>query len=193
MAHRPEQKTHPLSQRWTLWFDNPAGKQKVENFGETLRAICTFGTVEDFWSLQHNVALPSMLKPNADIHLFKEGITPKWEDRMNEDGGRWTVTAPKTGGERVLNGLWLDAMLACVGDMFEDGVEVCGVVCNIRAKGNRVCLWTNKADKKLLQLSLGRQFKHHLGIGPSEKISYLAHSDARRLTQTQRVADLYNV
>ena len=53
-------------------------------------------------------------------------------------------------------------------------------------------MWTTKADKKALQLSLGRQFKHHLGIGPSEKISYLAHSDARRLTQTQRATDLLN-
>ncbi|CAD7703680.1 unnamed protein product [Ostreobium quekettii] len=193
MAHRPEQKTHPLAQPWTLWFDNPSGKQKVSNFGETLRPICTFDTVEDFWSLQHNLAQPSQLKPNADIHLFKDGITPKWEDPMNEDGGRWTVTIPKTGEDRALNAFWLDAMLACVGEMFEDGSEVCGVVCNIRNKGNRVCMWTSKADKKALQLSLGRQFKHHLGIGPSEKISYLAHSDARRLTQTQRATDLYTI
>lgn len=73
MAHKPEQKKHPLAKRWTLWFDNPSGKQKVSNFGETLRPICTFDTVEDFWSLHHNVAQPSMLRPNADIHLFKEG------------------------------------------------------------------------------------------------------------------------
>lgn len=64
---------HQLGHRWTLWFDNPASKQKVENFGETLRAIYTFETVEDFWCIQHNVVKPGSLKPNCDIHLFKEG------------------------------------------------------------------------------------------------------------------------
>lgn len=103
------------------------------------------------------------------------------------------MNVPKSGGDRMLNDLWLDAMLACVGELFEDEDDVCGVVCNIRAKGNRVCIWTSNASKKQLQLSLGRQFKHHLGLGPSEKISYLAHSDAKRLTQVPRVADLYNV
>lgn len=70
---RPSMKKHPLGQRWSLWFDNPSSKQKMDNFGETLRKIYTFDSVEDFWCIQHNIALPSMLRPNCDIHLFKEG------------------------------------------------------------------------------------------------------------------------
>lgn len=42
---------HPLETKWTLWFDNPEGKQKQNHtqWGQTLRAVYTFGTVEDFW------------------------------------------------------------------------------------------------------------------------------------------------
>ena len=55
------------------------------------------------------------------------GIAPKWGDPMNEDGSRWTLTIPKAREERVLNAFWLDAMLACVGEMLEDSSEVCGL------------------------------------------------------------------
>ncbi|GMH42642.1 hypothetical protein BSKO_10561 [Bryopsis sp. KO-2023] len=190
---RPAMKKHPLGQSWTLWFDNPSNKQKMDNFGETLRKIYTFETVEDFWCIQHNIALPSMLRPNCDIHLFKGGISPTWEDPKCENGGRWTINIPKSGGDRMLNDGWLDAMLACIGEMFDDMDDVCGVVCNIRNKGNRVCLWTSSANKKSLQQSMGRQLKHIMGLAVTEKISYLAHSDARKIAQSSRVADLYVV
>ena len=42
-------KKHPLESKWTLWFDNPDGKQKQSQWGQTLRAVYTFDTVEDFW------------------------------------------------------------------------------------------------------------------------------------------------
>ena len=43
-------KKHPLECKWTLWFDNPkGGGQKQSTWGQTLRAVYTFDTVEDFW------------------------------------------------------------------------------------------------------------------------------------------------
>ena len=40
---------HPLEHKWTLWFDNPSGKQKQDSWGSSLRSVYTFDTVEDFW------------------------------------------------------------------------------------------------------------------------------------------------
>ncbi len=44
-------KKHPLENRWTLWFDNPSKNQKQNSnsWGQSLRAVYTFDTVEDFW------------------------------------------------------------------------------------------------------------------------------------------------
>jgi translation initiation factor 4E len=42
-------KKHPLETRWTLWFDNPGGKQTLNKYGQSLRAVYTFDSVEDFW------------------------------------------------------------------------------------------------------------------------------------------------
>ncbi len=41
---------HKLEHAWTLWFDNPQGGSKQQaTWGQTLRAVYTFSTVEDFW------------------------------------------------------------------------------------------------------------------------------------------------
>lgn len=41
---------HKLEHAWTLWFDNPTqGPKQSSQWGQTLRAVYTFRTVEDFW------------------------------------------------------------------------------------------------------------------------------------------------
>lgn len=40
---------HSLECRWTLWFDNPSQKQSMNKFGQGLRPVYSFDTVEDFW------------------------------------------------------------------------------------------------------------------------------------------------
>ncbi|CAI5459557.1 unnamed protein product [Closterium sp. Yama58-4] len=42
-------------------------------------------------SLYNNVTSAATLPPRMDMHLFKEGIVPKWEDPQCEKGGSWTV------------------------------------------------------------------------------------------------------
>jgi translation initiation factor 4E len=46
---QPEGSKHPLEQAWTLWFDNPQAKQSTNRYGQTLKEVFTFSTVEDFW------------------------------------------------------------------------------------------------------------------------------------------------
>lgn len=42
-------KKHSLEHRWTLWFDNPQTKQTTNKYGQTLKPVYTFESVEDFW------------------------------------------------------------------------------------------------------------------------------------------------
>jgi translation initiation factor 4E len=55
---------HPLEHSWTLWFDNPQQRQDMSKFGQTLRPVFTFNTVEDFWwCVPGSVALSLSLWP----------------------------------------------------------------------------------------------------------------------------------
>ncbi|KAK9818154.1 hypothetical protein WJX72_007894 [[Myrmecia] bisecta] len=173
-------KRHPLEHKWTLWFDNPsAGKQRQAAWGSTLRSVYTFDTVEDFWCLYNNIKPPSWLQAGIDFHLFKEGVEPKWEDPTCEHGGKWTVLVPK-GQKAAIDTMWLNALLACIGEQFTEGDEVCGIVVNVRAKQDKVCLWTRTAANEAAQVSVGKQLKKILDLPDTVKIGFMAHSDAKR-------------
>ena len=40
---------HPLQDRWTFWFDNPAKRATSKDWGDNLKAVITVDSVEDFW------------------------------------------------------------------------------------------------------------------------------------------------
>lgn len=65
-----------------MWFDGADKKTKatMETWGQTLRAVYSFDTVEDFWCLFNNMAPVGTLPDGMDLYCFKEGIDPKWED-----------------------------------------------------------------------------------------------------------------
>jgi len=132
--------------------------------------------------LYNNIKPPSWLSHGCDLHLFKEGVEPKWEDPDCEAGGKWTALVPKgPSGKAALDVMWLNALLACVGEQFAEGDEVCGVVVNVRAKQDKVCLWTRTAANEAAQVSLGKQLKAVLDLDGAARVGYLVHADAMNL------------
>jgi translation initiation factor 4E len=181
---------HPLENKWTLWYDGGTqGKPKQASWGSTLRAIYTFDSVEDFWCLYNNIKPPSWVNQGTDFHLFKQGIEPKWEDPRCEHGGKWTVLVPK-GNKQLLDTYWLNTLLACIGEQFTEGDDICGIVVNVRAKQDRVSVWTKTASNEAAQISIGKQLKKYLDLQDSEKIGYLTHNDAKA---SNRARDRYQV
>ena len=43
-------------------------------------------------------------------------------------------------------------LLACIGEQFTEGEEICGVVVNVRAKQDRLCMWTKSASNEAAQV-----------------------------------------
>mmetsp|Transcript_63 Transcript_63/g.201 ORF Transcript_63/g.201 Transcript_63/m.201 type:complete len:224 (-) Transcript_63:1245-1916(-) len=183
---------HPLEHAWTLWFDNPSHRHAKSTWGQSLRSVCTFRTVEDFWRLFNNVVAPSKLVVGADFYLFKEGIEPKWEDPKCANGGKWTVLVPKNANpKQTLDTYWLHTILAMIGEQFDEGHDLCGVVANIRARQDRVAIWTKTASKEEVQMSIGKQLKEVLDIAPMTTIGFLSHADAKNLDR--KAKDKYTV
>ncbi|KAG1672566.1 hypothetical protein FOA52_010667 [Chlamydomonas sp. UWO 241] len=163
----------------------------MKGYGQTLRLVYTFGTVEDFWCLYNNIRTPGMLQPTATFYLFKEDIEPKWEDPKNEHGGCWTASVNKGGnGKSQLDAWWLNGVLACIGEQFSDGDEICGIAVNIRPKGDRLEMWTRTASNEAAQTMIGRQLKQHLDMPDSMKIGYSVFSE--KLGQGNRAKDRYS-
>lgn len=42
-------------------------------------------------------------------------------------------------------------LLACIGEQFTEGDEICGVVVNVRGKQDKLCVWTRTAANEAAQ------------------------------------------
>ena len=67
----------------------------------------------------------------------------------------------------------LAQLLACIGEQFTEGDEICGVVVNLRGKQDKICLWTKNAANEAAQVNVGKQFKDFLEY--DQKIGFLSH------------------
>ena len=43
-------------------------------------------------------------------------------------------------------------MMACIGEQFQEGDEICGIVINVRARQDRLCMWTKTASNEAAQV-----------------------------------------
>ncbi|XP_025021916.1 eukaryotic translation initiation factor 4E-like [Python bivittatus] len=166
---------HPLQNRWALWFFK---NDKSKTWQDNLRLVTKFDTVEDFWALYSHIQLASKLTSGCDYSLFKDGIEPMWEDNWNKHGGRWLITLAKQQRHTELDRFWLETLLCLIGEMFCDySDDVCGAVINIRAKGDKIAIWTREAENRDGVIHIGRVYKEHLGLSSKVVIGYQAHAD----------------
>ena len=61
-------------------------------------------------SLHETIFVPSRLTPNADIHMFKAGVEPKWEDPECAHGGKWTFVVTNN-RKQALDKAWLETVI----------------------------------------------------------------------------------
>jgi len=168
---------HPLQNSWTLWFfKNDKGRSWEEN----QKPIITVSTVEDFWSLYNHVVVASRLPPGSDYSLFKEGISPDWEDPRNKAGGRWIINMDKRRRAEYLDMSWLEIMFYLIGEQADQHAhQVNGAVVNVRAKGDKLGVWLADASQPDSVVRIGKMIKERLGTDPVQTIGFTAHNDEK--------------
>ncbi|KAA8548870.1 hypothetical protein F0562_000554 [Nyssa sinensis] len=161
---------HQLERKWTFWFDNLSKPKQGAAWGSSLRSVYSFDTVEEFWCLYDQIFRPSKFPVNADFHLFKAGIEPRWEDPECASGGKWLVTSSRKAN---LDTMWLETLMALIGEQFDEVGEICGVVASVRQRQDKLALWTKTASNEAAQMSIGRKWKEIIDV--ADKITYSFH------------------
>jgi hypothetical protein len=96
--------------------------------------------IESFWTIYSHLHSPSALPPVTDILLFTSQIRrPIWEEVPK--GAKFTIRLRKGLSDR----LWEAAVLAAVGDQFEEQDGVVGVVLSVRAQEDVISVWTERS------------------------------------------------
>jgi translation initiation factor 4E len=125
---------------------------------------------------------PSKLPNGSNYRLFKDGVEPKWEDPSNKQGGSWTVNLPKKMHEQ-LDDMWLNLILACIGDTLGNGEMVCGIIVSIRKKEDRLAIWTESAKDKDEIMNIGYDFKSSCELD-GVKLEFKTHADMMKVLET---------
>ncbi|XP_023033647.1 eukaryotic translation initiation factor 4E1 [Drosophila willistoni] len=172
-VHYNAQFRHPLEHIWTLWY---LENDRSKHWKDMLNEITQIESVETFWSMYYTIKTPSELKIGCDYSMFKRNIKPMWEDEANIKGGRWLITVAKN-SKTELDRIWLDILLMMVGESFDYSYEICGAVINIRAKSNKISVWTANSSNELAILEIGQKLKMLLHL-QTHNLHYQLHSDA---------------
>lgn len=97
--------------------------------------------MERFWQIYDHLKRAHDFK-TTEFHLFKDGITPFWEDPQNKAGGKWMLRLRKGIAARY----WEDILLAIVGEQFDVGSEICGAVLSVRINEDIISVWNKTAE-----------------------------------------------
>lgn len=113
--------------------------------------------------MQYTERFPNL----ANLHLFKEGIKPMYEDPMNESGGRWVVRVPHSRS----NAVWQDCVLAVIGNQLgPQAPELCGLVLAVRKLANSIRIWQRGPARR----PFAERFAELLGL-PASQFEWQAH------------------
>ena len=151
---RPE-KVNKLSSTWSLWVMSQHGKVSKDHWQANQTKAIEFSTVEDFWRMFNHIHPPSKIA-SADYSLFREGITPAWEDKTCQLGGRWVAKSDKSRG---VDEAWQNVVLNMISEQFSAITNcICGAVVSTRRSGVKLAIWISTRDKDQI-VAIGRMFK----------------------------------
>ena len=166
---------YPLESKWSLWYFK---MERGIDWKDCQHFVASVGSVEEFWSLYMHTELPSKLNNGCDYSFFKYGVEPAWEDSENRNGGRWIINLDKRMKPSDLDRCWTETLMALVGCQFDDAFDdVCGVVLNIRPRGNKISIWTKNKNDYSTNEDIGVVFKRALNL-QNVAMTYQSHADA---------------
>ena len=168
---------HLLDGRWTFWYTHrpTTFRNSSVNYDSCLKRlgllffrfdnrissfVGTFGSIEEFWCYYDHMKFPSELPFYSDIHLFKENLKPMWEEEGNRLGGKWILRLKKGLSTR----LWESLVLAVIGEQFNVGKEICGIVCSIRPQEDLISVWTKTANNQVITQRIKETMKKVLNL-----------------------------
>ena len=125
---------YPFSDNWCIWEH----RNDMEDYEKNLNKLCVFSDVITFWRWFKLIPKPTDFfysqKRNRGLvggrsvvsySIFREGISPKWEDPVAHDGGEWRIRRFKNLLE--LDDVWENIVLLVLGNSLDMSENILGV------------------------------------------------------------------
>eukprot|EP00118_Oscarella_pearsei_P007152 m.33951 g.33951 ORF g.33951 m.33951 type:complete len:174 (+) comp31926_c0_seq19:725-1246(+) len=160
--------------------------EKLKLVGLTTYCI-SLSKVEQFWAYYIHMAGPGDLTGHADLHIFKDGIKPMWEDDANRAGGKWMIRLRKGLSARY----WEQLILAILGEQFMVGDELCGAVVSMRFQEDIISVWNRTASNRAVTERIRDTMMRVLSLPPNTVIEYKCHNASLKDNSSFRNTDVF--
>eukprot|EP00759_Apiculatamorpha_spiralis_P021569 PhF_6_TR26280/c0_g1_i1/m.37648 len=134
-----------LAHTWVFWLDewHTAGTEVTQ----VATKMCSVSTPREFWSQMDK--LPSTQVPAmSSLHIFREGVSPTWEDAANAHGGHFRIRDLTC---QDMAHHWVQVAMALVGGHYTHSDKITGVTFSNKKNFAMVSLWlTTSAHETLL-------------------------------------------
>ena len=135
-----------LSNKFDFWY-HIIDTSSDQDYKAQIKKLAQFETLEDFWAIFQYLKKPDDFKQPIEIQLFKDGITPMWEDENNKNGGRISLKLRK----EYSNLVWEELIFAFIGGYFDKEIkeEINGLVMNCKKDFNTLQIWTKNFNNEV--------------------------------------------
>ena len=138
---------------WNVWYHHTKDNWKLSGY----RKIYNISNIKNFWELYNNWnRLGGIL--SKQFFVMKNNITPLWEDKMNINGGCWSLKI----NINLADKLWEYLSILLVGEKIYDNDNINGL--SICVKKNNICvikIWIkdNNNNIKLLNKDIFEKYQ----------------------------------
>lgn len=180
-----------LQYSYAVWFTQRIRGNSVSStpsdYEDNIKLIGSFSSVEQFWGHYCHLAKPCELPSHCDIHLFKHGIKPMWEDEANRNGGKWMVRLKKGIASRC----WENLLLAIIGEQFIVGNEICGAVISVRGNEDIISLWNRTASDPTITIGIRDTMTRVMSLPKNTVLEYKTHNTSLKDKSSFRNTDVF--
>merc|ERR1719469_1587060 len=114
---------------------------KASQYSDATHKVAQFTSVQDFWKIWNHMPQPSelleqkrMVREQPDglhvidaIMIFRDGVKPEWEDKLNANGGHFQFQLKPTVGGAQMDEYWNNLVLGMTGCTIEPANMITGI------------------------------------------------------------------
>ncbi|CAM9873592.1 unnamed protein product, partial [Hapterophycus canaliculatus] len=166
-----------IQNRYCFWYYRKGSQKESRDPSEAyesgIKVVDSFQTVEHFWRIYNHILRADQVPNATDVHLFRDGIKPTWEDSSNSRGGQLLIRLKKGLASRA----WESLVLAIIGEQFDVGNEICGAVVSVRYSEDVISVWNRSASNTEGIDKIRESLKRLLQIPSFVQVEYRRHQD----------------
>eukprot|EP01105_Mastigella_eilhardi_P025599 TRINITY_DN701_c0_g1_i19.p2 TRINITY_DN701_c0_g1~~TRINITY_DN701_c0_g1_i19.p2 ORF type:complete len:300 (-),score=64.32 TRINITY_DN701_c0_g1_i19:1340-2239(-) len=113
-----------------------------DEYLHSLQQFGMFASIQEFWqSWCEMLQLFDPFRQGSSVHVFRQGVSPTWEDPANCNGGKFSFGLKNLRPEEVRH-TWFALVIAMMFGLIDE--EISGVILHVRDWGCQFSVWNSR-------------------------------------------------